>query len=261
MNEREWLASADPGAMLEAARGKVSDRKLRLFACAAWRDRVSRFRPGPGRNRSFSVASIAEQFADGEPPPADRPRPAFGGVGDDFAPLLPSATEAARSMAYTNQPEEARQLAHLLRDIVGTPHRPVTLEYRYDPCPRCGSKGWHGPKADDDDTVWCRECRKPRSLGRLYCPWLTATVVGLAQAAYDARDPETGHLDPLALAAVADALEEAGCDSEPLLAHLRDRPCPCSFLHPPHDSCDGSAFRPKTHVRGCWAIDLLTGRE
>lgn len=34
MTESEWLASNDPAAMLDVVRGKVGDRKLRLFACA-----------------------------------------------------------------------------------------------------------------------------------------------------------------------------------------------------------------------------------
>jgi hypothetical protein len=35
MNEAEWLACTDPEPMLEHLRGKVSDRRLRLFA-SAW---------------------------------------------------------------------------------------------------------------------------------------------------------------------------------------------------------------------------------
>jgi hypothetical protein len=39
---------------------------------------------------------------------------------------------------------------------------------------------------------------------------------------------------------LADALEEAGCDNEELLSHCRE---------------------PGEHVRGCWALDLLLGKE
>ena len=40
---------------------------------------------------------------------------------------------------------------------------------------------------------------------------------------------------------LADALQDAGCDGEELLNHLRDTSA--------------------THVRGCWALDLILGKE
>jgi hypothetical protein len=42
------------------------------------------------------------------------------------------------------------------------------------------------------------------------------------------------------LAILADALFDAGCDNEELLTHCR---------------ADGP------HVRGCWAVDLILGRQ
>ena len=37
MTEQEWLTGTDPAVMLPVVRGKVSYRKLRLFACACCR--------------------------------------------------------------------------------------------------------------------------------------------------------------------------------------------------------------------------------
>ncbi|OWK45371.1 hypothetical protein FRUB_01702 [Fimbriiglobus ruber] len=63
--------------------------------------------------------------------------------------------------------------------------------------------------------------------------WLTSTVLALARQMYDARDFA---LIPI----LADALQDAGCDSDDILAHCRG---------------DGP------HVRGCWVVDLLLGKE
>jgi hypothetical protein len=69
---------------------------------------------------------------------------------------------------------------------------------------------------------------------------LTPTVAALAQAAYDQRTLPAGTLDPARLAVLADALEEAGCTDTHLLGHLRG---------------------PGPHVRGCWAVDVVLGKQ
>jgi hypothetical protein len=63
--------------------------------------------------------------------------------------------------------------------------------------------------------------------------WRTSTAIALAQQMYDSRDFS---LMPI----LADALEDAGCDSDDVLAHCRG---------------DGP------HVRGCWVVDLVLGKE
>jgi hypothetical protein len=62
--------------------------------------------------------------------------------------------------------------------------------------------------------------------------WRTDTAVSLARAMYERR--EFG-----AMPILADALQDAGCDCEPILMHCRD----------PHAA----------HVRGCWVCDLVLG--
>jgi hypothetical protein len=63
--------------------------------------------------------------------------------------------------------------------------------------------------------------------------WPTADVLGLARAIYDDRA-----FDRLPI--LADALIDAGCDNEDILVHCRS---------------DGP------HVRGCWVVDLILGKE
>jgi len=63
--------------------------------------------------------------------------------------------------------------------------------------------------------------------------WNDATVPHIAQAIYDDRAFDR-------LPVLADALEEAGCTDAAILDHCRG---------------------PVPHVRGCWVVDLLLGKE
>ena len=63
--------------------------------------------------------------------------------------------------------------------------------------------------------------------------WKTSTVTALAETIY--ADRTFGNLPVL-----ADALEDAGCDHADILSHCRG---------------------PGSHVRGCWVVDLVLGKE
>jgi hypothetical protein len=80
----------------------------------------------------------------------------------------------------------------------------------------------------------------PAALDPSWLSWNGGAVVKLAQAAYDQRLLPSGELVAGRLAILADALEDAGCTVTDILDHLRGR---------------------GPHVRGCWAVDLLLGKE
>ncbi|MBP3958173.1 hypothetical protein J8F10_23230 [Gemmata sp. G18] len=63
--------------------------------------------------------------------------------------------------------------------------------------------------------------------------WRTSTAASLASQMYDSRDFS-------AMPILADALQDAGCDSADVLDHCRG---------------------PGPHVRGCWVVDLVLGKE
>ncbi|WP_439623223.1 hypothetical protein [Gemmata sp.] len=62
--------------------------------------------------------------------------------------------------------------------------------------------------------------------------WRTSTAVAIAQGVYESRDFG-------AMPILADALQDAGCDSGDILTHCRG---------------------PGPHVRGCWVVDLVLGK-
>jgi hypothetical protein len=74
---------------------------------------------------------------------------------------------------------------------------------------------------------------RPVTLNPALLAWNDGTVVRLAQAIYEDRA-----FDRLPI--LGDALEEAGCDDADILAHCRGQ---------------------GEHVRGCWVVDLLLGKE
>ena len=81
---------------------------------------------------------------------------------------------------------------------------------------------------------------RPVSLDPAWLAWNDGAAAGLAQTVYDDRDLPSGHLDAARLAVLADMLEEAGATDTQLLSHLRS-------LGP--------------HVRGCFAVDAVLGKE
>jgi hypothetical protein len=228
MTEEEWLVGTEPKAMLELLVAKVSDRKLRLFACACCRRIWSLILD----ERWRTAVKFAEDYADqrcsrerlqvewdaegmtavGHAVDGATAMDAGWGAGwtarnvveaivsDDRHSLMPkNFGDMTAWLAFTH--ERKRSIEHaertiqttLLRDIVGNPFRPLN----FDPS------------------------------------WQTLSAVRLAQSIYDERAFDK-------MPELADALERAGCHDEAILGHCRE---------------------PGEHVRGCWVVDLVLGKE
>jgi hypothetical protein len=219
MTEAEWLACADPTPMLEFLRGKVSDRKLRLFACAFGRAvRDSQHQLGP------STVAVAERYADGLASDQDltSERRGWACSPEERGPVAPSAYDGAwgavdsltrYERVWRHDPDSysciaadavLKRSALLLRDIFGNPFRPSP------------------------------------PLPAVILAWNDGTIRRLAEGIYEERHLPERTLDTARLALLADALEEAGCDNAEILSHFRG---------------------PGPHVRGCWALDLILGKE
>jgi hypothetical protein len=81
---------------------------------------------------------------------------------------------------------------------------------------------------------------RPTALDSAWLTWDGDTIPKLARGIYDKHRLPQGTLDNTRLAVLADALEEAGCTNPDILDHCR---------------------KPGEHVRGCWVVDLLLGKE
>jgi hypothetical protein len=223
VTEDWWLAGSDPDAMLTYVQGRMSDRKLTLFAVACcqrvWhllddeRSRAAvatleRFADGlAGPDKLAAAAAAAEAVAEAarysdytdwmgpSPPPPAAAAAALAARGDVHGAAAAALRAASRLTILVvgldwHQIQRGRQ-CDLLRDVVGNPFRPIQPGL-----------------------------------------WVTPAAVEIAHDCYDRRDF-------WALPLLADLLEEAGCPEQPVLDHCR------------HSA---------EHVRGCWVVDLVLGR-
>jgi hypothetical protein len=232
MTEQQWLACANPVGMIGFLGGRGSDRKWRLLACAccrlAWHHLTD--------PRSRTAVEAAEAFADGQVPleEMESAHAAATAAAAEQPPATPGAAAATAAGSAARPGVAAGAARHVLDKVAWAPST----------APR-GKAGRAGRAHRDQ--VGRRAASLLRCVvGNPFRPvfissaWQSPQVVALAQAAYDGRELPAGTLDIARLAVLADALEEAGCDHSDLLRHLRG---------------------PGPHVRGCWAVDLLLGKE
>jgi hypothetical protein len=245
MNQAEWLTCADPAQMLAyATRCPVSDavpfawppsaRKLRLFACACCRL--------VGVVDGEPIAEC-EAWADGGEPVKDSLRVCADPNAHTAAVVAAQERFGAR---FGDTPALQPAKAALLREIVGNPFRPVALPY-------VGARGRVNYRPGDP----------VRLDADAACPWLTPTVLALTGRIYEEHD---FGLMPV----LADALEDAGCTDASILNHLcgKRRCVGCLRKLFPYCVCGGTGWLPSDkhpvigpHVRGCWAIDCILGKE
>jgi hypothetical protein len=225
MTQDEWLACDDPSGMLAFLEGKITKRKCLLFACACER----RLWEQPDCEREKVEAS--ERYADGEGP-ADDVLAALEAIGIDGVTL-----ESVTEMDPVDWAEDCAQDS---ADFAANAARKEAMsdedEYEDEGAWDVAFQAERVAQAALLRDVVGDPFRTP-SVARA---WLTPDVTSLAETAYTERSSSSGELDPQRLAVLADALEEAGCTDADVLAHLRS---------------------PGPHVRGCWAVDLILGKE
>jgi hypothetical protein len=240
MTDADWQASTDPAAMLEAIRDTASSRRLRLFQVACVR-RIWQYVTDPG---SRALVELVERSADGPVPEADLLALPYDWLTDDCGGPGP-----AERHAYMVAGHVGYSLISPLHD--GTEFPSNDWQDARSAAQGAATVVAEAAELPDDDehlpayqalqaTAAAAQADLLRDLfGNPFRPvvfdprWRTADVLGLARG-IDA-DRAFGRL-PL----LADALLDAGCDSDDLLSHCRSA---------------------GPHVRGCWVVDLVLGKQ
>lgn len=231
VTEEEWLSETHPFYMLtwwEYLRGEPSLRKRRLIACASCR----LIWPLMADERLRRAVEVAEAFADG-----------LADVGD-----LARAREPALALGLAEGEILGRTRSDMpewaaLRDSWRAAHAAAcAAEEEFGiPGNACHYAAQDGGKGRDTEDAGQAELLReilgnPLRQVAVDPIWRhrnNGTVRKLAQAIYDERAFER-------MPILADALEDAGCLDEEFLSHCRE---------------------PGQHVRGCWLLDLVLGKD
>jgi hypothetical protein len=262
MTQAEWLACSEPAALLDflgegpsrSGGSPSSERMLRLALCACCRRGWVSLGP-----KGRSAVEAAEAYADGALPAA--------GLLDASAQ---AAAEAGSAGPYTARGREGwaavwlaqARLYHpdqVLRSAAtAAAYAVVSYEEALEEMGEAGEGGplnarWNAaydaeraaqaallrevfgapPRRHACDGTEDCTARALTPLPHAWRAWEGGTVVRLAESVYAERAFDC-------MPVLGDALEEAGCTDDVILNHLRG---------------------PGPHVRGCWAVDLLTGRS
>lgn len=230
MTEKEWLTAVEPWGMIEFVRESAGKRKLRLFTCACCRQVLNPFAP----RLAGRALDAAEAFADGTITRATL---------NQVRELVAQATVVARGDDTRGR---IGYLCHLLDGCLSACWNGDEAEAAQDaalaaaraaadmPWPAAGAR----PAEFADELATQADLLRDlvgnpfRSVG-IELEWLTDTVLALARGIYAERA-----FDRMPI--LADALQDAGCDDEELLAHCR---------------------ADRDHARGCWVVDLLLGKN
>jgi len=227
MTEQEWLECDNPLPMLEFLRAKVAERRLVQFSYACCQ-RVAHLLQEKSAQQALAAV---KRCAEGTIKPGTARRFLRRASTSRKARVKPHGPEwfanlSVESIVAAGQSVRPDQCCHFVATTIA-----VAAGHLY------GSELWMRTR-NTESSLHCdllRDIVGPlpfRQVG-LNPTWLTPTVISLAKGIYDDRA-----FDRLPI--LADALEDAGCTNADILNHCR---------------------QPGEHVRGCWCVDLLLGKN
>jgi hypothetical protein len=268
VDEADWLACTNPDKMLDCLLGREvrggfgilatlgfrrakgaelqhrpRDRQLRLFAVAC----CIRIWPLLTDNRSRRAVQVSADYADGQASEeelsaareagsaaAEANNPSFSDESRSVAAGFLTASGKSQLFAARAVAEAASlEIDEVVRSVSSIEQAVIEAATSADL-----ARDWSNVIGAAVRTHLLRDIfgnpfRPSSPLSPAVLAWNDATVRRMAEAIYDERA-----FDRLPI--LADALLDAGCDDEAILSHCRE---------------------PGPHMRGCWVIDLLLGKE
>ncbi|MDB5309893.1 MAG: hypothetical protein JWO38_4095 [Gemmataceae bacterium] len=228
MTEAEWLAATDPSQMLEFLADRLDERGLMLFGAACCRRQWGLFTAD-----CRQAIEAAELYADGKSS-ADQLRAARNAIE-----RVEPSESLAWWIAWLATFDSPAALEYQAKFPLDVPRGNMLAALKGQLCERIyiGLKGLV-PKPIIFTELAAHAILLRDVVGNPFRPvtlspcWLTATVTSLARQIYESWD-----FSPMPI--LADALQDAGCDSADVLMHCRV---------------------PGPHVRGCWVVDWVLGK-
>jgi hypothetical protein len=255
MTEAEWLACEDPNQMFgQFLDGETPWRKLILSACACLRNIWELIPEGScriavevwqgwveegigtaqERNNAYALADEAldalyHQCENAPNPIHPKTLTEFYTIRAVYGLTRWGATHERGALDVAHHARHA--VARVAWRDVARENDPATLKLARE-AQKTAEQNEAGRQCDIIRDIFGNPFR-PVALNPTCLAWNDGTVSRIAQAIYDERA-----FDRMPI--LADALEDAGCDNADILNHCRG---------------DGP------HVRGCWVVDLLLGKE
>jgi hypothetical protein len=224
MTEAEWLASRDPQALLGflwKSYRHLSARKLRLFAVYCFRNVLHR----ETEAEVWQAMEVAERYAEGLATESE----------------LRAADEPLHRIwldSWGNDSVPAAVL-QMTSYAIAEPFRAAVCASwaARESAEHAVGTGNHEAEATLHAS-WLRDIFpspfRPKYVTRDWFRWNGGTATILARQMYNSREFS-------AMPILADALQDAGCDNDDILSHCRDTQL--------------------AHVRGCWVVDLVLGKQ
>jgi hypothetical protein len=234
MTEKEWQTCREWSWLLGhvgkyggVTRSKGGRRQLRLFGCACVR-RIWRLLRDP---RSRRAVEIAELYADGLASSAE-----LRDAEREAKAANVEAHRKAKDARTTQDPAAARSSAAFAAWCVALP-----LAWSAGRSAPCGAEIAVWFTKPGERKAYCallrdifgNPFRPAPAIDPRWLAWNDGAVLRLARSLYDGKKFTR-------LGELADLLKKAGCKDAQLLRHLRSS---------------------GPHVRGCWALDALLGKE